>query len=50
MEKYSSFSNKQASKTEWLVAKKRKILSVKNKVNVIKETESGKKKADVYFK
>jgi hypothetical protein len=36
--------------TEWLVAKKRNILSVKIKVNVIKETVSGRKKADVYFK
>jgi hypothetical protein len=33
-----------------LVAKKGKILTLKNKVNVIKEIESGKKKADVYFK
>jgi hypothetical protein len=32
------------------VAKKRKELSVENKINVIKQTESGKKKADVYFK
>jgi hypothetical protein len=32
------------------VAKKRKVLSVEDKVNVIKEMESGKKKADVCFK
>jgi hypothetical protein len=52
MEKYSSFSNKQALKTDRMaeVAKKRKVLSVEDKVNVIKEIESGKKKGDVYFK
>jgi hypothetical protein len=52
MEKYGSFSNKQASKADRMaeVAKKRKVLSVEDKVNVIKQTESGKKKADVYFK
>jgi hypothetical protein len=45
MEKYSSFSNKQASKTDRMaeVAKKRKVSSVEDKVNVIKEIESGKK-------
>jgi hypothetical protein len=32
------------------VAKKRKVLSVEDKVNVIKEIDSGKKNADVYFK
>jgi hypothetical protein len=32
------------------VAKKRKMLSVEDKVSVIKEIESGKKKANVYFK
>jgi hypothetical protein len=32
------------------VAKKRKVLSVEDKVNVIKQTDSGNKKADVYFK
>jgi hypothetical protein len=52
MEKYSSFSNKQASKTDRMtaVAKKIKVLSVEDKVNVVKEIESGKKKADVHFK
>jgi hypothetical protein len=52
MQKCSSFSNKQASKTDRIaeVAKKRKMLSVEDKVNVIKQIESGKKKADVYFK
>jgi hypothetical protein len=52
MEKYSSFSNKQASKADRMaeVAKKRKVLSLEGKVNAIKQTESGKKKADVYFK
>jgi hypothetical protein len=32
------------------VAKKRKVLSVEDKLDVIKEIESGEKKADVYFK
>jgi hypothetical protein len=32
------------------VAKKRKVLSVEDKVNAVKQIESGKKKADVYFK
>jgi hypothetical protein len=52
MQKYSSFSNEQASKTDWIaeVAKKRKVLSLEDKVNVIKQIESGKKKADAYFK
>jgi hypothetical protein len=52
MEKYSRFSNKQASKTDRMaeVAKKRKMLSAEDKVNVIKEIENGKKKVDVYFK
>jgi hypothetical protein len=45
-----SVTNRLRKQTEWLVAKKRKILSVKNKINVIKEIESVKKKADVYFK
>jgi transposase-like protein len=46
---YSSFSNKQASKPERMseVAKKRKVLSVEEKGNVIKQIESGKKKVDV---
>jgi hypothetical protein len=44
----SSLSNKQASKTRVAeTAKKRKTLSVVNKVNVMKHTESGKKKAHV---
>jgi transposase-like protein len=30
------------------VAKKRKVLSMEDKVNMIKQIESGKKKADVY--
>jgi hypothetical protein len=49
MEKYSSFSKKQASKADGMaeVAKKIKVLSVEDKVNVIKQTESGKKNADV---
>jgi hypothetical protein len=52
MEKYSSFSNKQASKADRMaeVAKKRKVLNVEDKVNVIKQIESGNKNADVYFK
>jgi hypothetical protein len=32
------------------VAKKIKMLSVEDKVNVIKDIGSGKKKVDVYFK
>jgi hypothetical protein len=32
------------------VDKKRKVLSVEDKVNVIKQIGSGKKKVDVYFK
>jgi hypothetical protein len=32
------------------VAKKRKVLRVEDKLDVIKQTDSGKNKADVYFK
>jgi hypothetical protein len=32
------------------VANKRKVLSMEDKVYVTKQIESGKKKADVYFK
>jgi hypothetical protein len=51
MEKYSSFRNKHASKADRMaeVAKKIKVLSVEDKVNLKKQTDSGKKKADVYF-
>jgi hypothetical protein len=40
-----SFSNKQASKIQRIAEVSKKVLSVEDEVNVIKQTEIGKKKS-----